>query len=88
MSVDIPKEALEKYIERRRVDLENCKQALEKKDFEVLARVGHQIKGNAATFGYEELGEIAIALEEQALAKHSENLSKILAKFSKFLSQP
>jgi HPt (histidine-containing phosphotransfer) domain-containing protein len=88
MSVDIPKEARQKYIERRRLDLENCKKALEQRDFEVLARVGHQIKGNASTFGYEELGEIAISMEEQALAKNSEKLSQVLAQFSKFLSQP
>jgi len=88
MSVDIPKEARQKYIERRRLDLENCKKALEQRDFDVLARVGHQIKGNASTFGYEELGEIAISMEEQALAKNSEKLSQVLAQFSKFLSQP
>lgn len=88
MSVDIPKEARQKYIERRRLDLENCKHALEKRDFEVLARVAHQIKGNASTFGYDELSEIAIDMEVYALAKNSENLSKVLGKFSKFLSQP
>ena len=87
MSVDIPKEARQKYIERRRIDLENCKQALTQKDFEILARVAHQIKGNASTFGYEELAEIAIDMEEKALAKDPENLSKVLARFSKFLSQ-
>jgi len=88
MSVDIPKEARVKYIERRRTDLENCKNALQQHEFEILARVGHQIKGNASTFGYEELSEIAIEMEELALAKDSENLAKNLARFSKFLSQP
>lgn len=88
MSVDIPQEARQKYIERRRTDLENCKSALQRHEYEFLARVGHQIKGNASTFGYEELSEIAINMEEQALARDSENLVKTLVRFSQFLSEP
>lgn len=87
MSVDIPIEARQKYIERRRADLENCKKAMQQHDYEIVARVAHQIKGNASTFGYEELSEIAVDLEEQALAKDPENLTKTLARFSQFLSQ-
>lgn len=85
-SVDIPKEAREKYLERRKVDLENCKKALEDRNFEVLTRIGHQVKGNAVTFGYDDLGQIAIELETFALSKDTQNLAEVLARFSKFLS--
>lgn len=88
MSIDIPKEARQKYIERRRSDLENCKKALQEKDFEILARVAHQIKGNASTFGYDELSEIAVELEKMALAKNSEKLIQVLSRFSQFLYRP
>lgn len=88
MSVDISQEAHQKYIERRRLDLESCKNALDKKDFEILARIAHQIKGNASTFGYDELKKIAMDMEKQALAKDSKKLLKVLFRFSKFILQP
>lgn len=88
MSVDIPKEARQKYIERRRTDLENCNKALQQRDFEFLSRIAHQIKGNASTFGYDDLGSIAIQLEEFAQAKDTENIAKALSQFSQFLSRP
>lgn len=87
MSVDIPKEARQKYIERRRTDLENCNKALQQGDFDVLARVAHQVKGNAVTFGYAELGTLAVQLEEAALAKNTTNATQVLAQFARFLSQ-
>lgn len=88
MSVDIPKEARQKYIERRRADLENCNKALQQRDFDFLSRVAHQIKGNASTFGYDDLSGIAIRLEEFAHSKDTENIAKALAQFSQFLSRP
>jgi HPt (histidine-containing phosphotransfer) domain-containing protein len=86
--VEIPEEARIKYIERRKVDLENCKKALQQQDFDTLARVGHQVKGNAATFGYDQLSTIAIDLEAFALKKDTKGLDSVLARFTKFLSQP
>ena len=86
-NIDIPEEARQKYIERRKTDLENCKKALQQKDFDAIARVGHQVKGNASTFGYEELGSIAIEMEKSALSKDAGKLDSVLTKFSKFLSK-
>ncbi len=85
-NIDIPDEARQKYIERRRTDLENCKKALQQKDFDTIARVGHQIKGNASTFGYDELGTIAIEMEKSALSKDTGKLDSALSRFSKFLA--
>ena len=86
-SVDIPEEARLKYIERRKTDLETCKNALKQKDFDSIARVGHQVKGNASTFGYEDLSSIAIDLEKCALSKDASGLDSVLGRFTKFLSK-
>lgn len=82
----IPEEMKINYLDRRRNDLTNCRQALSKLDFEYLASVAHQIKGNASSFGYDELSEIAIEIENFAFNKDAENLIKTLNRFELFLS--
>ena len=59
----IPEEARQRYLERRKSDIESLKAALRSRSFEEFKRVGHQLKGNAASFGYNDLEKIAIQLE-------------------------
>lgn len=79
--IDIPLDARLKYVERRKQDLTDCRAAVNKLDFNVLTRVGHQIKGNATTFGFEELSKIAIELENYALKKDVDKIKAILDRF-------
>ena len=85
-SIEIPQEALTKYIERRKADLETCKKALQQKDFDAIARVGHQVKGNATTFGFDALSTIAIDLEKYAHSKDVGGLEKVMTRFTQFLA--
>ena len=66
----LPIEAKVKYINRRIKDLSDCKIAFAKYDFTKLIYIGHQIKGNAQTFGFKKLGLIAADLEKHALDKN------------------
>ncbi len=59
----IPEEARLKYIERRLKDIESLREALVLKSFDEFKRIGHQLKGNAASFGYMDLEKVAIQLE-------------------------
>ena len=59
----IPEEARQRYLERRKTDIESLKAALRSRSFEEFKRVGHQLKGNAASFGYGDLEKIAVQLE-------------------------
>lgn len=68
----ITDEALKKYVERRRKDLEQCLQSLEHSDFPVLENVGHKMKGNGITFGFPELSDLGAALEEAARERRFE----------------
>lgn len=86
-NIDVPLEARIKYIERRKTDLQSCEQALQSKDFETLARVAHQIKGNAVSFGFDELGNIAIDLETYALEHDASKLDQVIFRFSQFLKE-
>lgn len=81
----LPDNIKKNYIERRKTDLINCRQALADLNFKYLASIGHQIKGNAISFGYEELGLIAIEIEDLALKTDAQNLVKTLNRFENYL---
>jgi HPt (histidine-containing phosphotransfer) domain-containing protein len=85
MEFEVPTELRKKYLERRRQECENCRQALQTSDFAYLEKVGHQIKGNAASFGFDTLGGIAESLEEAALSHRYEDAQKALLELYKFL---
>jgi HPt (histidine-containing phosphotransfer) domain-containing protein len=61
--LEIPADARQRYIERRKTDLETLRTALRTRNFDEFKRIGHQLKGNAATFGYKDLEQVAIQLE-------------------------
>jgi len=54
------------YLEHRKKELLALKEHLEKGDFTFLERVGHQLKGNAVTYGFPELGDLGSQLEKAA----------------------
>jgi HPt (histidine-containing phosphotransfer) domain-containing protein len=83
--IDIPLDARIKYVERRKQDLADCKTAITKLDFKCLERVGHQIKGNASTFGFEDLAKIAVEMENYALKKDVEKLKLNLNRFEAYI---
>ena len=64
--MEIPQEAIAKYLTRRLTDIENCRQALANGNLTVLETVGHQLKGNGLTFGFPEIATIGETLEAAA----------------------
>lgn len=86
MTLEIPSEARRLYLTRRRQDLIDCWEAIRNGDFEQLERIGHQIRGNAVTFGYEHLGSIAEVLESSARVRNPATARLQVVEFEKFLS--
>jgi HPt (histidine-containing phosphotransfer) domain-containing protein len=80
--IDVPPEMRQVYIERRRADLQAGRQAIEAKDFGFFEKLGHQIKGNAQSFGFEGLSPIAIALE---VAAQKKNIVEVKLAFEDFV---
>lgn len=60
----ISAEMRQRYLERRKSDLRELVTALETKNTEIFKKIGHQLKGNAATFGYNDLEQIGRLLEQ------------------------
>lgn len=62
----------EKYLERRRADVQNGLQAVqqpsvEQSSWDAIRTMGHQWKGNGITFGFPEISEWGKILEQAAL---------------------
>lgn len=80
-TMQVPVEARQKYLERRKQDIIASKEAISKQDYSFLERLGHQVKGNAVTFGFDELTNIAVAIEQAAKAKNITQLQGLVEQF-------
>lgn len=73
VDTSFPKEILTKllptYFRTRSVDLEKIKEALARSDYQNLQKLGHKIKGGAATYGFSNTSAHARELEDAAAAQ-------------------
>lgn len=81
---DIPDDLKARYLERRRKDVISCSEAVQQRDFKTLERVGHQIKGNALSFGYPELETIGAEIEISAKSQDVPGLETQIQLFAKW----
>jgi HPt (histidine-containing phosphotransfer) domain-containing protein len=77
--MQVPREMKIKYLSRRLEDIHNLRLRMDLGDYSFALKVGHQIKGNAVTFGVPQIASIGHELEKAAQKKDPEKL-KILIK--------
>ena len=65
-SMEIPAEMRAKYVERRKADLVTLETSLQSNDLNPIQTIAHQVKGNAISYGFDDLGHIAAALDQAA----------------------
>jgi HPt (histidine-containing phosphotransfer) domain-containing protein len=82
----IPEEARLRYLERRQKDIETLAAALPLRGFDEFKRIGHQLKGNAASFGYNDLEKIAVRLEAAGESRDAQEAAHQLDSFRTWLS--
>jgi HPt (histidine-containing phosphotransfer) domain-containing protein len=82
----VPDEMKLRYFERRKRDLDECVQHLKAGDLSFIEKVGHQLKGNAVTFGYPELADIGKDLEEAAREGDLRIATQAVDKFSEWVN--
>jgi HPt (histidine-containing phosphotransfer) domain-containing protein len=87
MTFQISQNAVEKYIQRRAGDLQTLKAAFDAKNYEQIMSIAHQLRGNAETFGFGDLGEHAKNLEKSANVKDREQLDAELQWFENWLKE-
>jgi two-component system sensor histidine kinase TorS len=71
-----------RYVGNQRSRLVRMREALETEDLGVIARLAHQIKGTAASFGVEALGAAAKGLEARSLAEDLLGARRALEEFA------
>jgi HPt (histidine-containing phosphotransfer) domain-containing protein len=83
----VPDEGRLRYIERRKKDVECLRSALLAKNLDEFQRIGHQIKGHAASFGYSDLEKVAVQMEAAATRQDLVEAARQLALFEHWLAR-
>lgn len=87
MIFKVSQTAINNYILRRESDLLSLKESLSSQNFSHILEIAHQIKGSAATFGFEDLGQRAEHLEAHALEKNMQGLQEDIFWIEKWLQE-
>jgi HPt (histidine-containing phosphotransfer) domain-containing protein len=78
---------VQRFLARKRDDLDRARAALATGDFETIRRIGHDLKGAGEGFGFPELSAFGAALERAAVVKNERALTDQLAAVEQFLSR-
>ena len=82
----LPEDLRKRYLARRHQDACDCISKLTNLDWAYFERLGHQLKGNAPSFGYDELQEIALRIETHAKKRDRFNLEATLEEFRSWVA--
>jgi len=85
--MELPRPIQVRYFERRQADIQNCDHHLKESNFSEIIKVGHQLKGNGAMFGYHELSNIGSRLEAAAKNQDQEKVKTILEEFKEWFDE-
>jgi HPt (histidine-containing phosphotransfer) domain-containing protein len=82
----LPEDLRRRYLARRCQDALDCSYKLLSLDWAYFERLGHQLKGNAPSFGYQELSEIALRIESFAQKRNLVELEATLEEFKSWVA--
>ena len=85
--MEVPAEIHQRYVERRKRDLEACFQSLRGNNFGELEKIGHQLKGNGTTFGHPKLSVIGRKLEAGAYQRDRQEIEEALKDLAHWLGK-
>jgi HPt (histidine-containing phosphotransfer) domain-containing protein len=83
----IPLELKRKYLDRHIHALDNLVQSLENNDFTPALTLGHQIKGNAATFEFPQIAPLGRRMEKAAKELDRDEVSSLVLQLSSEISK-
>ncbi len=82
----VTEEMIQIYLERRALDLNLLKLALKENSVEDFNRIGHQITGNAKSYGFESLVPLAVKMENLLPRELATSGPKLTEEFSQWLN--
>ena len=81
------KELIPDYLKNKERDLPIYREALEKGDFDSIARRGHSMKGTGGGYGFDELSSIGRAIENAAKNRDAESVRQSIIDLTDFLNK-
>lgn len=78
----IPEELMENipgYLSRRDQDLVSLKNFIITNDFDGVKNIGHKLRGNGSSFGFDRLSDLGDSLMKAAESKNIEELKSVVA---------
>lgn len=80
-------ELIPDFLTRKQADLTSLNDALAKDDLAAIARLGHRIKGEGGSFGFDVVSEIGAALEAAGKAGDGASARRLVADLSEYLEK-
>jgi histidine phosphotransfer protein HptB len=75
------------FLSRKRTDLQTLRGAVESGDLAAIASVGHKIKGEGGSFGFDTLSEIGAALEQCGKRGDRDSAQQLVSDLSEYLEK-
>jgi|688.fasta_scaffold2179372_1 HPt (histidine-containing phosphotransfer) domain-containing protein len=83
----VPKELRRRYLERRSADLELLDRAITEKNYREFNRIGHQLRGNAPSYGFEDLSDVGLEIETAGKSCDGHKARKAVLALKNWLSK-
>ncbi len=80
-------ELIPDFLTRKQIDLQSLNEALANRDLAAIAALGHRIKGEGGSFGFDVVSEIGAALEAAGKQGDSESAHRLVADLSEYLKK-
>ena len=81
------KDLIPEFLNRKRRDAEKIAQAARDADFSTLASLGHQLKGEGGSFGFEAMSELGASLQAAANQKDISGAQRLSAQLAAYLEK-
>ena len=81
------KEIIPNFMNGRKKDIGLLETAIKESDFAEIQSIGHKLKGNAGSYGFDGLGDIGHGIEKAAKESKLEEIEQLFDDYKKHLEQ-
>lgn len=80
-------ELIDEYLTYLVSELGKAREALERKEFLVVQKFGHNLKGTGKGYGFEDLSQLGAQIEQDAMQENAASLPGLLARLERMLNK-
>ncbi|MFC1522049.1 response regulator [Elusimicrobiota bacterium] len=79
------RELIAGFLDKRRKDVQRLNDLIDKKDFEAISQLGHMLKGDGKSYGFDEISNIGVGLETSGHNKDINSIISLVADYESYL---